>query len=192
MKPAQRKALTNSLSVLRVQIYEAELTSLARQHGCRQSSLLTNASIHDKLRKLSEQGAKSIQNTFNTRLASFILNRRQVSRTEMRDWLDRQRDTKTAQVSQWVEGTTKADAHREFFRRNRNVLPSGGVAVLKPRTAKEEICQGWINRGAVPVDEAIRNPPPYHLNCPHSWDFSVKKIRLLQRPLLCRRLWLGK
>jgi hypothetical protein len=58
-------------------------------------------------------------------------------------------------------GTARAMAQQDFYMFN----DVEGFAVLLPRLAKCPICQGWVNRGKVPLAEAQLNPPPYHVRC---------------------------
>ena len=63
-----------------------------------------------------------------------------------------------------------------------------GYAVLEPRTAVCPVCQGWIERGEVPLRVAMNHPPPYHFRCPHLFVTYPELVAQDDCPLL----WMGE
>jgi hypothetical protein len=173
--------------------YEDEITIQARRIGCsaRRGNLRAGPSLTE-LNEMSRADGESVVNTYNVDLAAAIANirsevptaNRHVYAKRLADWEGKRNKWKSAQIAEFTEGTARAMAQRDFVRFN----DVQGVAVLKPETAAEPICQGWINRGEVPIAEAVANPPPYHQNCPHYFNVIPNKVS----PGECAELWVGE
>ena len=173
--------------------YEDELTIQAGLVGCPgRVGRLTNGAILSEINKDCLNDAQSIVNTYNfdllaeiTRIRSDVPTaNRHVYASRLNDWSTRRGEWKVPQVTQFAVNRARSKAQTDFY----NTNSSFGMAVLQPTTAKCPICQGWINRGNVPLRVATNNPPPYHVNCPHGWDIYPEKVAREECPLL----WMGE
>lgn len=173
--------------------YEDELTQQAARVGCpgRRGSLTSGASLTE-INNMSKQDAESIVNSYNYDLAVAIANVGVTVRTanrntyvsRLRDWHDTREEWKAKQIGQYTENSARSLAQTDFYQFNRDAV---GVAELVPDDAVCPVCQGWIARGEVPISVATNHPPPYHVNCPHSWRTQPDKVA----PDQCRLLWMG-
>jgi hypothetical protein len=174
--------------------YEAELGNLALQMGCPgRSGQLTNGPILSDLAEIFQAHAASIANTYNYDLARQINNlyeqnhrgNRHYYAAHLRGWDAIRKELKDPQIDMMTAGVAIAKAQEHFFQMNGDLL---AIAVLEPTTAVCPVCQGWIERGEVPAWEAVSSPPPYHVNCPHTWRFKrADKLPTEQ----CELLWMG-
>ena len=173
--------------------YEAELTSQAARVGCpMMAGRLSNSAILAELEQQSQTDATGIVNTYNYDLAIAIQHIRVETPTanrftyaaKLRGWESNRANWKNPQIAQHTELSARSRAQQDFYSRN---APLMGMAVLEPRTAVCPICQGWINRGEVPIQVAKNNPPPYHNGCPHWFNIKPEKIPMTT----CRFLWMG-
>lgn len=198
-KDSDEKQLRTFLEDERIGTFNDTLNELLAQVGCGgQKGALTNNAIRDILVSESEEDAASIVRTFNRELINRIAEvgkgaRREDYAEHLREWEDRRGDFKSSQIAEWTESRTRHFATSLFFERNQRHLSGRGSAVLRgPDPAAEPICQGWINRGRVPLEEALANPPPYHLNCPHHWEIKSPKVTWYRRRGVCPLLWSGE
>ena len=173
--------------------YEAELTAQARRVGCPgRTGALGNNLILSELNEQSRLDAESIANTFNYDLAIAINHiraqvptaNRFVYAKRLEAWEAKRATWKTPQIEQNTELTARARAQQDFYQFNAIF----GVAELVPKTAVCPVCQGWIDRGEVPIHVARNNPPPYHTNCVHS--FAMRPDRVAREE--CKNLWMGQ
>ena len=102
-----------------------------------------------------------------------------------REWTPTYWNWKDTQVVGMTDGTARAQAQQDFYQFNGGIL---GTAKLEPRTAVCPVCQGWIDRGIVPLRVALNNPPPYHPNCEHTFSITADKVT----PEDCKILWMGE
>ncbi len=172
--------------------YEAELTNQAARVGCPgQAGRLTNGYILSELEEASRQDAASIAATYNYDLAVAIAHiraetptaNRYVYAKRLQEWSAARATWKDPQIAQFTEGSARALAQQHFYQFNNNV----GMAVLEPKRAVCPVCQGWIDRGEVPLHVAMNNPPPYHPNCPHGWATTPGRVAQSECPML----WMG-
>jgi hypothetical protein len=175
------------------QAYEAELTRQAKRVGCPgRTGRLTSGPALTELNRLYTEHARGIVNTYNYDLAGAIIQirsevptaNRHVYANRIQGWETKRAAWKDKQIQQYTAGKARAMAQSDFYRLN-NI---GGVAVLKPEAAVCPVCQGWIDRGEVPMREATNNPPPYHPNCPHRWSTDPNRVPREECPLL----WMGE
>jgi len=178
---------------LRRSTYEGELTLQAAKVGCPgRIGRLGNGSILNQLNAASLEDAQSIVNTYNYDLYTQIMairaehpkaNRYHYT-AYLREWAANREKWKEQQVTQYTVNSAKSQAQSDFYANNN----SFGVAVLRPVKAVCPVCGGWIARGEVPLRVATNNPPPYHVNCPHSWITYPEKVAKEECPLL----WMGE
>lgn len=185
--------IRGELTRQRRRAYEDEISKQARLVGCGQMrGRLTTGQALTELNEMSIRDAQSIVNTYNYDLSTAIQNIKAESPTANRntyarrlhDWEAKRASWKKGQISQNTEGTARSLAQQDFYRMN----GLQGYAVLQPRKAVCPICQGWIDRGEVPLRVAENNPPPYHPNCPHIWQVYPDKVP----PEECPLLWVGE
>jgi len=129
------------------------------------------------LEQMSAQDAESIINTYNYDLAIAIANIAAglgglAILALLQEWEERRLAWKTKVIVQYTEISARELGQRAFYWGK----DYEGYAMLEPRTAVCPICQGWIDRGRVPVRVAMNNPPPYHIRCPHTWDIVTKQL----------------
>jgi hypothetical protein len=151
-------SVRSELARARRRAYNDELSIQARRAGCNRQGNGSPA----ELDRLSTEDAEAFANQYNTDLAAEIIRIR-------------------ADSPEWTEGTARSLAQEHFHKNNR----LDGTAVLEPSTATCPICQGWINRGEVPLRVALNNPPPYHFRCPHIFLTYPERIDD------CADLWMG-
>lgn len=186
--------IRGELTRARRRAYESELTIQAARVGCpmRRGSLTTGTALSE-LNELSKRDAESIISTYNYDLASAIrhiasqtptANRRTYA-SRLSTWEQKRATWKQRQVAQFTDGSARSQAQRDFYRLN-NI--EQGTAELAPDTAVCPICQGWIDRGSVPIAVAQNNPPPYHVNCPHTWVTYPDRVPAE----FCQDLWMGE
>lgn len=172
--------------------YENELTIQASRMGCARQGRLTNPDILSTMREEAKADAASIVNTYNYDLAVGIAairqanprSNRHVYAFRLRKWHDARERWKHVQISLMTENKARRRAQQDFVMRNR----AEGFAILRPTTAVCPVCQGWINRGRVPLKVAMKNPAPYHVGCPHIWE--IESTVASRRK--CEDLWLGQ
>lgn len=177
----------------RKRAYEDELTQQAARVGCpgRRGNLASGPSLSE-LNDMSKTDGESIVNSYNYDLAVAIANIGATVRTanrntyaaKLRDWHNTREDWKAKQIGQYTENSARKIAQIDFYHFNQDAI---GVATLQPTTASCPVCQGWIDRGEVPLRAAMNEPPPYHVNCPHRWHTQPEKVA----PDQCRLLWMG-
>ena len=174
--------------------YEDELNIQAASVGCAgRKARLGNSPILSALNGMSERDAASIVNTYNYDLPIATRNigievprvNRYTYAARLRTWEAARSKWKTPQIEQFTELSARALAQVDFYKYNGELM---GVARLEPRAAVCPICQGWIDRGGVPVRVAINNPPPYHPRCPHLFHITPKQVAKSECPLL----WMGE
>lgn len=175
--------------------YQAELGNMAAQMGCPgRSGQLTSGPFLSELSDIYQTHAESIVNTYNYDLARQIENlyeqnhrgNRHYYAYHLRQWHTIRAQLKDPQIKMMTQGTATSLAQTHFYQMNGTM---DAVAVLVPTVAVCPVCQGWIDRGEVPANEAINHPPPYHPNCPHKWNF--KRADKLP-PEHCELLWMGE
>lgn len=194
MDQQHEEAYRSELLKSRRREYEAALTDLANAVGCDREGRLQEGSILTELNNASKIDAGSIVNTYNYDLAHAIIQisndvptaNRNTYAKRLREWETSRGEWKNQQIALNTHLTTLGKAQREFLENNTNI---DAEAILEgPDPAAEAICQGWLNRGRVPIQTAINNPSPFHLGCPHPW----KILPLGQvEPGGCDDLWLG-
>ncbi len=193
-KLTNTKQMWALLKSFRIRQFESALEKFSEEAGCKVKAELTNNKILREFGVQSRKDARSIVNTFNYELVGRIAKldealTLQEKSDNIEAWITERQRRKWVQVSQWTSGKVKHKAAGEFFTRNGKHFEEGGFAELQgPYPAKEPICQGWFNRGAVPLREAISNPPPYHLGCPHFFKYTMPKFK---GGVVCEDLWLG-
>jgi hypothetical protein len=193
MVDSDRDTMRAELQKQRIRAYEDELTIQAGRVGCggRRGRLVNGPALSD-LNDMSITDAASIVNTYNYDLAAAILAIASDTPTANRNtyvkrlgaWEAKRREWKRGQIAQFTENSARSQAQQDFYRLN-NI---GGVAELQPESAECPVCQGWVQRGEVPLRVAENNPPPYHQNCPHSWACNPDKVAKDE----CRDLWMGE
>jgi len=172
--------------------YNDELEIQAQRKGCSRSARLGNGPILSELNDRAEWAAQSIVNTYNYDLAIAIQHIRSEVPTANRYVYAKRLETWNAARAQWknpqialdAEVWARAKAQQDFAQHNGDQ----GSARLEPATAVCPICQGWIERGVVPLRVAMNHPPPYHVNCPHLWDVDPDKVPREE----CGLLWMGE
>jgi hypothetical protein len=175
--------------------YNDELSIQARNVGCgdKVGQMREGSPALPQLRDRAEIHAESVVNTYNYDLALAIQHikaetpraNRHTYASRLSGWNERRNDWKVPQISNMLAGDARQFAQQDFVEQNRL---RDGTARLEPRTAVCPICQGWINRGNVPIYVAMANPPPYHVNCPHYWQLAYRRLP----EDLCATLWMGE
>lgn len=193
MTDADVDRIKGELTKQRRRVYEDELTIQAARVGCpgRRGRLTAGPSLTE-LSDLSQRDAQSIVSTYNYDLSLAIEHiraetpsaNRHVYARRLAEWEQKRAQWKRAQISEYTEGTARALAQQDFHRFNNMV----GYANLKPVEAVCPVCQGWVQRGDVPLHEAQNHPPPYHVGCPHLWVTYPDQMPQSECPML----WMGE
>jgi hypothetical protein len=174
--------------------YEDELTIQVGRVGCPgRVGRLGNGAILSQINEVCAKDAASIVNTYNYDLAVAILQigaetptaNRHVYVARLWDWQAARAEWKNKDITQYTEISARALAQQHFYQYNGGIM---GYAVLEPGTAACPVCQGWIERGEIPLHEAQNHPPPYHVKCPHGWRTVPDRIAAEECPLL----WMGE
>jgi hypothetical protein len=190
----EQDAIKGSLLPAMRAFYEDELNIQAAKVGCPgRRAHVSSGQILSQINSVAEAHAASITATYNWDLANAIkaitaevpTANRHVYAKRLTEWETARASWKNEQIALMTEQTVRAMALQDFYRQNGAGI---GRAMLMPRTAVCPICQGWIDRGWVPLAEAIRHPPPYHVNCPHNWFTKPDKVPRSQ----CPTLWMGE
>lgn len=175
-------------------IFEEELTIQAGRVGCPgRRGRLSNGPILTEINELCKTWATSQINTYNYDLAGAILSiaadtpsaNRNTYTKRLQEWDASRQSQRGPLIAQYIEGAVRALANQHFYEQNGAAL---GYAILQPSEAVCPVCQGWIQRGEVPLKVAMNNPPPYHFRCPHSFTIYPDKWS----PDDCPILWMGE
>lgn len=190
---AEAEAIRAELVKARRRAYESEITIQARRVGCGgRQGVLTSGPALTEMNEESRADAESIVNTYNYDLAREIMRikadtpaaNRNTYVKQLRTWENKRTIQKSKDIGGWTEGTARSRAQQDFVANN----DIQGVAILEPGGAREAICQGWLNRGEVPLREAMNNPAPFHLGCPHYWATQPGRVPKSE----CPNLWVGQ
>lgn len=182
--------LKTDLLRARRRAYEDELSLQAMLAGCgAEQGLVSEGALLSELDEQCREDAAGIVNTYNTDLAHIITNigeemptaNRFTYKARFKTWDHERAIWKKQQIGLYTDGSARAKAQQDFYGEN----GLHGEAKLAPEDAKCPVCIGWIARGMVPILEARRNPPPYHVNCPHRWDMYPEQVDD------CAMLWMG-
>jgi hypothetical protein len=178
---------------VRRKAYNDELTLQASKVGCPGLvGRLGNGDILSALNDLGKRDAASIVNTYNYYLALEIIRAGQANprgnryyyAAKVTAWHPTYWIPKEEQITQFADMSARAMAQQDFYQYNGGIM---GSAKLEPRKAVCPVCQGWIDRGAIPLRTALQYPPPYHPSCPHYFQITAKHIAKEDCPLL----WMG-
>jgi len=188
----------NEILQERILAYNDELSTLAMGVGCQRDGRLVNPGILQGLTNQSVQDGESIVNTYNYYLAQNVLGLDVYNYEQMLPlivtWANGYFAQRNKLINGWTENTARSQAQQDFVSRNANFYSREVPLKLQraemyPKTAVCPICKGWISRGSVTLNEAMKDPPPYHLQCPHYWSiepgFAVVKNE-------CPNLWMGE
>lgn len=145
-----------------------------------------------ELNDVCEEKAAGIINTYNYDLAGAIINiaaetptaNRNTYAKRLLEWEAKRLGWKKPQIALDLEMTGRKLAQQYFYFYNN----LDGVAVLVPKKAVCPVCQGWVQRGEVPIREAMNHPLPYHPWCPHT--FATRPLRWPKEE--CPVLWMGE
>lgn len=188
----KEESVQRTLATVQQTAFEDEISIQLRRLGCADDKgVLKDGLEINRISAGTALDAASITNTYNFDLSKQIAKirrdapraNRHVYAFRLRAWDVQRAVWKSTQIADWATGEARRRALKKFVQKNN----LGGFATLVPRTAAEEICQGWINRGKVPLEVAVNNAPPYHMGCPHNWQTfpAISKIRP------CEELWKG-
>jgi hypothetical protein len=173
--------------------YEEELAAMAARVGCPgRTARLENGPLLSALNEQAGAWAANVCNTYNYDLALAVqaiaeqtptANRNTYAK-RIQEWDEGRKQWKDQQIAAYTDGWTRAQAQSDFRRMNGTL----GTAELVPQDAVCPVCLGIIARGKIPLREAMRNPPPFHLGCPHYWDIQAEQAARDDCPLL----WMGE
>jgi len=191
----QEEAIRAEILKARKREYEATLTEMAADVGCdSRRAMLSQGDLLTELNEASKADGQSMANTYNYDLGVAIIaistetptaNRNTYAK-RLQTWEGNRAKWKNPQVALSTSLSARTQAQRDFARFNPG-LADGEAVLIGPDPAAEPICQGWLNRGKVPAEVARRNPSPFHLGCPHFWEFALPKAEVGD----CRDMWLG-
>ena len=174
-------------------IYEHELTAMAARVGCPgRSAMIGEGAILSELNDQAQEWATGICNTFNYDACSAIETirsdvptaNRHVYAYRLKKWEAARNQWKIPQIAEFTEGWTRSKAQTDFKSHNGTV----GMARLVPFHGVCPVCLAMIARGWMPLREALADSPPWHPNCPHTWELDPDKVPPDQCPLL----WMGE
>ena len=187
--------MRGELLKVRRRAYEHELTLQARRVGCngRQGRLTTGDTLSE-LNDDSKADAESMANTYNYDLAIAIQHirnetpraNRHTYAKRLQSWETARTKWKAEQVARWTEGSARNRAQADFYRLN----GIGGTAIVRPGSAAEPVCRGLINRGRIPLQEAMSIAMPVHVGCIHFFEISPNTDDRVPRSE-CGEMWLG-
>lgn len=195
----QQSSIQASLLEVEKSSFETALTEMAKASGCTdRKGLLTDEGVLEQLNASSTEDSRSVVNTYNFDLATAIIGIRSMTpranrftyAKRLKEWDKNRSDWKSRQISMNSTLKARALAQAEFMSRNPDL---DGFAILEgPNPAQEAICQGFLNRGRVPIQVALENPSPFHTGCPHTWRFVFTRLgRKAQKDARCENMWLG-
>ncbi len=189
MDSKDTKTMADELFEARKTEFNDAISDYISQLGCGGTGDLKTSTELKFFREDSDRDARNITTTYNLNLAEIIQNIRSSTPTAnrntyskgLRKWESNRKLWKSTQIALWTTMTARDQALKSFGFHN-NLKPK---VELMPKLAKEPICQGWVNRGAVPFEVAVNNKSPYHPNCIHFWKPTFEKIED------CTNLWKG-
>ena len=193
MDSVDQEQIRGELTQVRRRAYEDELTIQATLVGCPgRSAMLRNGPILSDLNAMSAADAEGIVNTYNYDLAAAIIKIRSETPTANRytysarlgKWYGARASWKDQQIALYTESSARTKAQQDFYDLNGGRM---GSTVLEPASAVCPVCQGWINRGEVPLRVALNNPGSFHPNCPHFWSINPDQVPQEDCPLV----WMG-
>jgi len=172
--------------------YEDGLAIQAANVGCAGRRGITPPDVMKEISDEAHTEAAGIANTYNYDLALAV----RAIRTEtpranrwtyakrLGEWEATRDEWKSKQISLWNQMKWQDRATRDFMQHNPQAL-KGWAKVEPSGRAVCDVCQYWVNRGKVSIDETRKQEWPAHLNCPHYWDVHYTgKVD-------CKELWLG-
>lgn len=199
MTIVEEESMRSTLLKSRKRAYEQELSALAASLGCKRQGRLTGGPALQALNQSSKDDARSMTRTYNWDLAVAILAIKRENPRSNRNTYARRLNTwdanrslwKSKQASMWAVLDATSAAQAAFLDLNTNV--TGTAKLVGPNPAAEPLCQGWLNRGDVPAKVARANPSPFHPNCPHPWQYTLKRISSIgTQANFCAGLWMGE
>lgn len=181
--------LRAELTRTRARAYNDELSIQARRAGCSRQGEMESGEALSDLNELSKEDAEAFAKAYNNDLAGAIVRigtdtpsaNRNTYAARLREWEGERAEKKAGPLAMWAESSARSLAFEQFHKMNK----LEGTAELEPADAVCPVCQGWAARGEVPLKVAANNPPPYHPNCPHSWQVTPEKIDD------CSDVWMG-
>lgn len=182
-------AIRADLTRARLRAYNDEIGIQARRAGCSGQGTLTSGPVLTELDSLSKEDAAAYARQYNDDLTKAIIKigtdtpraNRNVYAAKLTAWEGERSQSKASLLAQWTENTARILA-QEHFVKNNNL---DGFAHLEPTEASCDVCQGWVNRGIVPLKVALNNPGVWHYGCPHLWVTEPEKVDD------CTELWTG-
>lgn len=182
-------SIRGELTRARLRAYNDELSIQARRAGCTRQGEMTAGPALSELNEMSKEDAEAMERQYNLDLAGAIAQigkdtpsaNRNVYAARLREWEGKRVEAKAPAIAQWTENSARAKGFEDFHKNNK----LEGTAHLEPEIAVCPVCQGWVNRGEIPLKVASNNPPPYHFRCPHEWVTTPEKVDD------CTDLWVG-
>jgi hypothetical protein len=183
------------LLTTRRRAYEQELSLQAQRVGCNgRQGRLSEGDTLSAFNDESKEEAEAIVASYNYDLAVQIQAIRNETPTANRttyakrlaEWDTKRAAWKAKQIAEWTEGRARGQAVKDFM--FNNGLENEGYVTVEPQEAAEEICQGLVNRGQIPMREAQNISLPAHINCQHFFVTHPAKVSRSE----CPDLWTGQ
>jgi len=171
--PDQR-TLADGIYQQRAEIWRQTLTNEARTAGSARTGRGPNGIDRDELRRMSNEDAASIAQTFNKDLESQIeqLYRanpdggRQYYVQALTRWADQRAAWKDRQIANQNRATAQSYAQQRFNVENK---VGDALYVFAGPPPREIHCADHFAAGVVDQEYVDANPTPIHINCPHQW-----------------------
>ena len=182
--------LADDLFERRRAIWEQTIRARAQEHGCSKVPHAPRREDLRELRRMSDVDARSIANTWETRVRNQVerlysdnpRGNRQYYISNLERWAERNRRYHNLMIGNYTEQSVVYYASDRF--RQQNGIRGQRYIYVGPPPVGEECIRRFA---AGIVDEAYvqRNATPAHPNCPHRWQ-PVNPERLP-----CDEMWVG-
>jgi len=186
------KALAETLLEQRKAAWESALRAEAAQFGYTGPVYPPRREDLAELRRMSEEDARSIVNTWNRDVDRQLARLYQANRSgnryyyakHMEEWATARDVWKSRQISTYTEFSTKQYAQRRFW--EMNGLRGARYVFDGPPPVCDD-CRSLYGLGVVDQVVVDANPTPRHVGCPHFW----RMLPWTADPPPQRELWVG-
>ena len=189
MQPADVTTLSDDLYARRQIEWMTAMSAEARRHGCSQLGQPPQRQDAAELRRMADDDATSIANTWNKDLERQLIKlfeanprgNRNYYFSNLERWASERDRWKLPQIALQTAQTTRFYAQQRF--RTENGVRGRFIFTGPPPVCK--ICVREFAQGVVSERYVLNHPCPRHVGCPHEWE------QLRPERLACDAIWLG-
>jgi hypothetical protein len=190
MQPADVRLLADDLYARRQIEWMTALAQEAQRHGCTQPGQPPQRQDADTLRRMADEDAQHIADTWNRDVERQITKLFEANRrgnrnyyfSNMEQWASDRDKWKLPQIALQSAQTTRTYAQQRF--RTENGL-NGGRFIFTGPPPVCQICVREFAAGIVSARYIQAHKCPRHVGCPHEW------AELKPGKLACDAIWVG-